>query len=153
MVAINLRVYRRTLDNIALLYNHTALTADQAKTIRIYAEIEGTSKLLQFVNNPKDTEVDNKLDNATIALVNHVMNSLSPYKGYSLMVEFGKDSKKIAQPIFVYPYGVLPTLEKDDKKSNRHIYGWDYHEMKWAKIPVVKCSDGSYAVAVKLIKE
>lgn len=153
MSAINLRVYRRSLENIALLWNNTALTPEQARTIRVYCEINGNSKLLQFVTDHKNTEVDNKIDNATVTLINHAMNGLSPYAGYSLMVEFGKNDQKITQPIYVYPFGVLPTLEKDDKKANRHMYGWDYHEMKWAKVPVIKCPDGSYAVAVKVIKE
>jgi hypothetical protein len=146
-------VYRRSLENIALLWNNSALTSEQARAIRIYCDINGTSKLLKFVTDHKNTEVDSKIDNATVTLINHAMNGLSPYAGYSLMVEFGKNDKKITQPIYVYPFGVLPTLEKDDKKINRHMYGWNYQEMKWAKVPVVKCQDGSYAVAVKIVKE
>ena len=153
MAPINLRVYRRTQDNIALLWNPAALTAEQMKHIRIYCEVEGISKLVQFVTDPKGMEADPKVDNATITLINHAMNGLSPYKGYDLMIEFGKDTRKITQPIKVYPYGVLPTFEKDDKKANVHTFGWEPNEMKWGKLPLVKCADGTYAVAVKIVKE
>jgi len=149
MPSINLRVYRRSQENIALLFNAAALTEEQRNNIKIYASIDGKSKLLTYVTDqqPNDTSVDGQ---SVVLLINHALNNLSQYSDYQMLVEFGT-KQKVTQAIYVYAFQVLPPTEKEDKKANRHMFGWSEPEKKWAKLNVKKLSDGTYALPVVLV--
>jgi len=154
MKSLNLRVYRRTLDNIALLWNQKALGAE-AKKLEVYAV--GEEQKLEFITSEQMEKV---LEEGIIApadtvvmMIPHELNKLDPYKDYDIQVVWGEGDNRQSHKIKVYAFGVLPPTEKDDKKLNNHMYGFYEEERKWVKLPVVRCKDGSFAVAVKLIKE
>lgn len=153
MKNLNLRIYRRTLENIALLYNKKALTEEQQKNIEIFEVGKKGSRKLEFITSEQIESVLEEgiiaPDSTVLIMINHEKNNLDPYSDYTLDVVFGD----FHQEILVYAFGVLPPTEKDDKKLNIHNYGYDNIERKWVKLPLVRCKDGSYAIPVKLIKE
>jgi len=156
MESLNLRIYRRTLENIALLFNKKALSDDQVKNISVTLNDGGDTKLLKYITSD---QVGNTLDegiiapnDTTVVLINHEQNGIDPYADCELLISFGTNDKKKLHRIFVYAFGVLPPTEKDDRKSNRHQYCWSTEERKWVKMPVIKCEDGSYAIPVKVVK-
>ena len=154
--SLNCRIYRRTLENVALLWNKKALDSEQIKSVSVSANIDKKDKVLKYMTSD---QVGNTMDESitapsetTVMLINHEKNGLDPYTDYELTLTFGTGDKKKISKIYVYSFGVLPPLEKDDKKSNIHPYGFSEEDRKWAKIPLVKLEDGSYALPVIIVK-
>jgi hypothetical protein len=159
---INLRVFRRTLDNIVLLWDSKELTEDQKKNLRICVaggtinDSQGTVKVveepLKFLTSVDiKNVVEDKItvpDTTVVAIINHAENNLDSSKGYNLSVHFDT----LSFPVKVFPFGVLPGEEKDKKDANVHIYGWVEGKKRWFKLPLVKTKDGSYALAVKIVE-
>jgi hypothetical protein len=154
MKGLNLRVYRRTLDGIALLWNKEALDKSTANDIIVTLEKDDGARQLEFktsdqVENALD-EVMTAPDNTIVMMISHEKNKIDPYQDVKLNIKFGD---KVSQDIFVYGFGVLPPMEKDDKKQNQHIYGYVEGERKWAKMPLVRLKDGTLAVPIVVKKD
>ena len=155
MKGLNLRVYRRTLEGIALLWNKKVLEKEVANDIVVTADMgDGEEKKLSFKTSE---QVSNNLtdgmttpDNTNLMMISHEQNKLDPYKDVQISIKFGE---KVYHEILVYGFGILPPLEKDDKKANSHIYGFVDSERKWAKLPLIRCADGTLAVPMVIKKE
>jgi hypothetical protein len=152
---LNLRIYRRTLDGIALLWNKEVLDKDAAKDIRVMLESEdGKKKDLDFKTSDQvEATLDSDMtapNNTIVMMISHDKNGIDPYKDVKLNINFGN---KISQEITVYGFGQLPPSEKDDRKANAHGYGYVDAEKKWFKIPLVRCKDGSLAMPIVVKKE
>jgi len=141
MKALNLRIFRRTKDNTAFLFNKQAV--DNLQDLKVY-NVSGTTK--NELNYIKD--IDDKLDSVQL-VIDHAVNNLDPFETYVLSFQFDSTTNF---NIKVYPAETFPDFEKDDKKQNTHLHGWVPSEKKWKKIELVKCEDGSYAIPVKVIK-
>lgn len=144
MKTISLRVFRRTKDNIAFLFNKEPLQEVDLTKLVIYNSTNAdTKKVLEYT-------IDiNAAANTAQVVVDHILNDISAKESYIFTFVFSKD---IAVSIRVYPAEVLPVSEKDDKKQNIHLFGWEDSTNKWVKISAVKCEDGSYAIPVKIVK-
>ena len=155
MKGLNLRIYRRTLDGIALLWNKEVLDKDSSKNIKVTLELDGGKekdlvfKTSEQVENVLDENMSAP-DNTVVMMISHEQNGIDPYKDIKVHVQFGE---KISQEIMVYGFGQLPPSEKDDRKANSHGYGFVEAEKKWFKIPLVRCSDGSLALPIVVKKE
>jgi hypothetical protein len=153
MEQLNLRVFRRTAETIALLFNHKALTLDQVDQITVKCSDKGKEKELKCVisdNNVGPDDVKTP-DNTTLILVGHAANGLDPYTDYNFTLEFGSGSCTKISKILVYAFGVLPVHEKDSKSINRHSYSWCEEEKRWIKTPVVKLKNGTYAIPIVIV--
>lgn len=154
MESLNLRVFRRTSDSIALLFNKLALTEAQLATISVAAVNRGNTKdgLLFSISDGKD---DNGTapEHALFLLISHAVNKLESSEDYLLTITFGTGDASVSSSILVYAAGILPMFERDDRRINQHVYGWSDEERRWVKLPVVKCKNGQYAVPVTLIKD
>jgi hypothetical protein len=152
---LNLRIYRRTLDGIALLLNKEVLDKEDSKNVSVDLEYDdGKHKELDFKTSDQvEAALDSTFsapDNTIVMMISHEKNGLDPYKDVKLNIKFGS---KISQEILVYGFGVLPPSEKDDKKQNEHMYGYLETERRWYKLPLVRCKDGSLAIPIVLKKE
>jgi len=151
---LNLRVYRRTLDNIALLWNKSALTPEQLQNIEIYRIDNNQRFKLKFATSSQMESILEEgiitPDDTVLAMINHDLNKLDPHMDYLFEIIF---SNEYNAKIHVYSFGVLPPTERDDKKANAHMYGFVDDEKRWAKIPLIRMKDGTVAIPVKLIKD
>jgi hypothetical protein len=151
---LNLRVYRRTLEYIALLWNKSAVSPEQLKSLEINT-LDGKvrHKVTFATSEQMESILEEGLmtpDDTVLALIKHDSNKMDPYMDYTLELNFDKEYHS---KILVYAFGVLPPMEKDDKKSNVHEYGYVAEEQKWAKFPLVRLKDGTLAVPVILKRE
>jgi len=153
MKNLNLRVYRRTQDNIALLWNKAALTKEQLENIEVYNVTDGEPVKLDFITSESmETVLEEGIvapDETVVMLINHEKNKLDAYTDYKIRVVF---DKTIQHEIFVFGFGVLPPTEKDDKQSNVHLYLWDEENRKWEKAAGIHTPEG-FALLVKLSKK
>jgi hypothetical protein len=151
---LNLRVYRRTQEHIALLWNKSALNAEQLQNLEIFLVDEKGRRKMEFATSQQMESILEEgivtPDDTVLAIIKHASNKLDPYAEYSFEIIFNRDYKA---KILVYPFGVLPPTEKDDKKANVHVYGFITDEGKWGKLPLVRCKDGTFAVPIVLKKE
>lgn len=144
MKSVNLRIFRRTKDNISFLFNDQTVDGFNLEDLKIY-NMEDKERKNPLLNVKA---VDSKTATVQV-VVDHTRNNLDANKTYVLTFVFSKDYEV---NIKVYPTEVLPLFEKDSVNKNQHIYGWVSEERKWAKVSAVKCEDGSYAIAVKNVK-
>ena len=91
---LNLRVYRRTLEYIALLWNKNALTEEQLKRIDIHRLTGNTRTALKFYTND---QMEGMLEegiiapnDTTLVMIQHDQNSLDPNMDYKLELTFDK---------------------------------------------------------------
>lgn len=144
MKSVNLRIYRRTRDNISFLFNDQVVDGLKLEDLKIY-NFEDKKKEHPLIHV---AAVDPKTETVQV-VVDHVRNNLDANKTYIFTFVFEKDFEV---NIKTYPIEVLPLFEKDAVNKNSHLYAWCNEERKWAKILAVKCEDGSYALAVKTVK-
>jgi len=151
---LNLRVYRRTLDNIALLWNKSALTPEQlihTEIFRVSEKNERTKLKFATSQDMGGSLMDEGIvapDDTVLVILNHDLNGLDPYIDYSLEISFDQTYKS---KILVYAFGQLPPTERDDKKANVHSYLWNNEEKKWFKMEGVQTEDG-FALLVAVAK-
>jgi len=152
MKGLNLRVYRRTLDGIALLWNKEALEKGAANDIVVNLESDDETRQLEFKTSD---QVENTLDanmsapdNTIVMMISHEKNKIDPYKDVKLNIKFGET---VSQEIFVYGFGIIPPEEKDDRKANQHMYLWNPETKKWHKAEGVQTKDG-FAMLIKVTK-
>lgn len=151
---LNLRVYRRTRDHIALLWSLKQLTREQIASAKI--SLKEPYKELTFAIESNLDKVDGRgrtPDNTAIAIIPHEANKLDPTVFYELKVSLGVKKDTIEQSLQIYPCGVLPQSERDKKDSNVHMMGWSEEEKRWIKVPLVKTKKGLYAIPTILIEE
>ena len=99
-------------------------------------------------NIPKDVETIRFMKGTVICGINEKDNSIEPSEEYIFEVICGKNQ----QSIVVKPSGVLPMEAREDKKLNRHNFGWNSDKDKWQKISVEELGDGRVAMLVKVVK-
>jgi len=152
MNSINLRVFRRTLNDITLLWDTKDLTEDAKNNVEIFVVLKTKLKSLQFI---KDSDIDKtagKLKEDVLGvIIDHELNGLEKHKTYTFIIKLGKENPKEYQ-VVVLPYGVLPDAERDKKSANVHFFGWNIEDKEWVKIPVVKDKKGKWVIPVKIVE-
>ena len=144
MKSVNLRVFRRTRDNISFLFNDNAVSDLKLEDLKIY-NFEDKEKKNPLVHV---AAVDAKTETVQV-VVDHVRNDLDANKTYIFTFVFAPDFEV---NIKTYPVEVLPMFEKDSVNKNQHLYGWCDEERKWCKLKAVKDANGDYVLAVKTVK-
>jgi hypothetical protein len=140
---INLRVYRRTQENVVLLWNKDHLTEEQKAKVDILVKKDenifdhikfalGTKFEDEEVSMPKDVEM---------CVIPHFDNNLDMNKAYIFKVILGEKSP-IEQVIKVYEYGVLSEDEKDRRTARAHLMLWDEKRKKWRKATGIETKAG-----------
>lgn len=143
MKGINLRIFRRTSNNISFLFNDNAVSGIKLEDLKIY-NLEDKEKKNPLVYT---IGVDQVTQTVQVVL-DHQINKLDANKTYIFVFDF----KTFDVNIKVYPSEVLPLFEKDSVGKNQHLYGWVDSERKWVKLKAVKDASGDYVLAVKSIK-
>ena len=143
MKGINLRIFRRTSNNISFLFNDNAVSGIKLEDLKIYnlEDKEKKSPLVYTIG------VDQVTQTVQVVL-DHQINKLDANKTYIFVFDF----KTFDVNIKVYPSEVLPLFEKDSVGKNQHLYGWDEHTRRWVKLKAVKDASGDYVLAVKSVK-
>lgn len=144
MKSVNLRIFRRTKDNISFLFNDQTLDGFKLEDLKIY-DLEDKDRKNPLLNVKA---VDPKTNTVQL-VVDHARNNLDANKTYILTFVFSKDYEV---NIKVYPTEVLPLFEKDSVGKNQHLYAWVESERKWVKLKAVKDASGDYVLAVKAVK-
>jgi len=146
---INLRVYRRTQDNIVLLWDTNYLTEEQKQNPKLFLVKNNIETPLVFNDSSEiEGEIDGQLRDATVvAIVNHRKNNLSPFEDYKIKLILGD----ISSVTKVYAYGVLPNSEKDKKQQNVHLMAWDEKNRCWRKVTGIQTKEG-FAILIKQAK-
>lgn len=143
MKGINLRIFRRTSNNISFLFNDNAVSGIKLEDLKIY-NLEDKEKKNPLVYT---IGVDQVTQTVQVVL-DHQINKLDANKTYIFVFDF----KTFDVNIKVYPSEVLPLFEKDSVGKNQHLYGWVDSERKWVKLKAVKDASGDYVLAVKSVK-
>lgn len=143
MKGINLRIFRRTSNNISFLFNDNVVSGIKLEDLKIY-NLEDKEKKNPLVYT---IGVDQVTQTVQVVL-DHQINKLDANKTYIFVFDF----KTFDVNIKVYPSEVLPLFEKDSVGKNQHLYGWVDSERKWVKLKAVKDASGDYVLAVKSVK-
>jgi hypothetical protein len=145
---LNARVCRRSKENIILLWDKKNIPPEDQKNVKIYLE----GKVLKARIASSIQEVTDEAltipDNTEVCLINHEENELDPNKEYIFTIEIGK----IQQDIKVYPYGVLPETEKDEKEKHLQLMAWNPKKQRWQKVCGVETEHG-FAILVKVVNK
>jgi len=145
---LNARVCRRSKENIILLWDKKNVPPEDQKKVKIHRE----GKVLKARIAGSIQEVTDETltvpDNTEVCLINHEENELDPNKEYVLTVEVGN----IQQDVRVYPYGVLPEIEKDEKERHLQLMAWNPEKQRWQKVCGVETERG-FAILVKVINK
>jgi len=146
MNLINLRVFKRDNDSIILLWDRDKLSYDD-KNLAIFIEKNDDFYLAEYI-------IKLSKDNEKVMLgIEYATNSLSPQDKCRVVVGTDKENQfEELASIDVYPVGVLPETEKDDKEKNFHLMLWDSNQRKWRKAEGIEVN-GKFVLAVKQIKE
>ena len=144
---VKLRVFHRTKNDISLLWSMENLNQDQKTNVKVLCE----GKQLDISLTEAD-EKDDVARNTMICLIDHDTNGLKHDAKYTLQVFLGgEQGEPIVRKIIVLEYGVLPPFDRDKKSSRVHLMGWEAASSTWVKMPVVRQSDGTYAVPMVMV--
>ena len=145
---LNARVCRRSKENIILLWDKKDIPPEDQSKVKVYLE----NKTLKIHIASSIQEVTDEVltvpDNTEVCLINHEENELDPNKDYVFTVEVGKAQ----QDVKVYPYGVLPEAEKDEKERHLQLMAWNPKRQRWQKVCGVETENG-FAILVKIVNK
>jgi len=148
MNTINLRVYRRSREDIVLVWNSKTLVSEHIDNVDIIMDNKSLHTVLKSVG--KDQGSTNGIPSGSImALIPYAENNLNPDSEYFITVVLGK-LKPIRQQIQVFPCGILPSKTQDDSKKISLLYGYDTNEKKWQKINLIN-KDGVFCLPVYIV--
>jgi hypothetical protein len=149
---LGIRVFKRTLDSLIILWNSVGLTDQQKETVKLLVKRNETGEFAVLKFNMIDTpdELNIKKD-VVVAVINHKENDLRADQDYLVRLIVGVDQVKEAY-LKVSPEGVLPEEERDNKASRVHLMGWNPIRKRWTKLHLVKTKDGGLAIPVKLVE-
>jgi len=119
---IGARVFRRTDTGIILMWNLFNLTADEVGNIDLSTVAVQEVPLKYEVIDPS-ADLGVKKD-VIIVAINHEENDLAPSGYYAIRIRLGKNFSK-ETVIKISPVGVLPDIERDQKKQHVQLMGWD----------------------------
>lgn len=145
---INLRVFKRDSDSIVLLWDNDKLSIDKEDQISIMIEKKDVVFAADFILrlNREGTKV--------MLGIEHSTNSLSSKDHCNVivgMIDSSKDKLSVMANIEIFPSGVLPETEKDDKDKNLHLMLWDSNALCWRKAEGVEV-DGRFVLGVKILE-
>jgi hypothetical protein len=160
-VNINLRVFRRSEEDIIIFWNTEGLIEEQKKNAKIYLmekQKEGDEgelvnkeiKELQFIMTD-DTKEFKTAKGVAIGIIKHGENQVDKEESILIRLVLGLTSKTESY-LRISPFGVLPNFERDNKKQHVQLMAYVKQKKRWAKVPMVKAKDGSYAIAVKIVE-
>jgi len=151
---INLRLFRRTLEDIILLWSTVKLKEEEKTKIKIYVDMERSKEVkrweeIKFSSLLKDEKA--KVDkNTAIAVISCEENGLNINEEYLFKITLGEKENKIEEEILIFPFGVLPDEEKDDVVKNSHLFGFVKGRGKWKKVPLIEYQ-GIFSIPVYIV--
>lgn len=150
MSNLNLRICRRSKDNIILLWDLKALSTEDRADGQVRVSHNGRVLKARVSSSIKDVSEEQISipDSTGVCLINHEENNMSHMDAYVLSMEIGS----IKQDIEVLPYGVLPDTEKDDREKHVQLMAWDKKSKRWRKIEGMQTKDG-FALLTQAAKE
>ncbi len=135
---INSRVYRRSLEDIIILWNNKNLNESQKSLIRL-SVLEGKNwRHLDFISDMRRERVQGFDHNTAIAVIPYKENELNADTDYKLKISLGAGAGLLEVEIQVYRFGTLPDSIKDDAKFINQIYGYVDKDKKWKKISLIE---------------
>jgi hypothetical protein len=145
---LNARVCRRSKENIILLWDKKNVPPEDRDKVMVH--LDGKPLKIRIASSIQEVS-DEPLtvpDNTEVCLINHEENELDPAKDYIFTIEVGK----LQQDVKVYPYGVLPEIEKDEKEKHLQLMAWNPKKQRWQKVCGVETEHG-FAILVKVINK
>jgi hypothetical protein len=146
---MNLRVFRRNQENIILLWCEELLNEDQQKNIKFFIKEGEDYRELKYTKSDSTQEFKTQ-KNTGIAIINQRENNIAPSLSFLLKAEVGSMERKEIY-IRLSPAGVLPVLEKDQKKQHSQAHAWNNKKKKWSKIQLVQADNGSWGLPVVIV--
>lgn len=144
---VNPRVYRRSLEDIIILWSTKNLDESQKSIIEINLIDEDKSiKNLHFISDHRRERVQGFDRNTAIAIIPYKENSLLADVDYQLEIVLGSGNGKIKVVIPVFRFGSLPDSIKDDAKYINQLYGYT-KDKKWRKVTLIE-RDGVFGIPV-----
>jgi hypothetical protein len=164
-VKVNLRVYKRTDEQIILFWNNDMLNDDQTGSVKIYLidkseeSEEPSPKDVKDMKEIKFLSADaNKLKdlgtakNVSIAVIDQAENGIDSSRSVLIRLELGVASK-ITSFLRISPAGVLPMFERDSKNQHVQLFGFCKEKNMWGKVPLVKTKSGQYAIPMVIVED
>jgi len=142
---INPRVYRRSLEDIIILWNTKNLDDSQKSIIRL-SVYNGPVKVvgdndwqdLHFISDTRRERVQGFDRNTAIAVIPYKENELNADIDYRFRITLGAGTGIIEVEIPIYRFGTLPDSIKDDVKYISQVYGYVTKDRKWKKITLIE---------------
>ena len=148
MSNLNLRVFRRSSEDIVIVWSTKYLYEDQLKNVRI--TIGG--KPIKFKSALANADDQNRIaKGSVVAVIPYEENGLSADIEYFINVALGK-IKIVSEEIQVFPDGVLPSKTKDDSKKISQMYGFVENDKKWRKVQLIE-KDGVFCIPVIVMND
>jgi hypothetical protein len=144
-----LRVFRRSQEDIIVLWNRGGLTQEQIDSVRFSVQPENGS--WQQVTHEQYTDAKIPSD-CMGALINQKTNNVNPTATYVLEGCFGVEQPK-KWHIKLMPIGQLPDYEIDSRYQHTQVMGWVKDKARWGKIPLVMTEDGILALPVVIMED
>ena len=144
MNKINLRVFKRDKRGIYLLWDRDKLPLSEYKE-RLTVWIEKGSE--KYLANPIFKEAKKDLD-TELLIVEHKQNELSPQEKCKVIVVIDENNPIAEYEVF--PKGVLPDREKDEKDKNIHLMAWNQDAKVWEKLEGGNNENNEFSLKVKI---
>lgn len=144
---INLRVYRRSLEDIIVLWNTKNLDDSQKSIIRLSVLEHDIWRDLNIMSDNRRERVQGFDRDTAIAIIPYKENELLADIDYKFKVTLGSGTGMVEVEIPIYRFGTLPDSIKDDAKFISQIYGYAPKERKWKKLQLVE-HDGVMCIPV-----
>jgi hypothetical protein len=140
MSNLNLRICRRSKDNIILLWDLKALSEADRDASNVKVFNNGKELKIRVASSIKDVSDEPiSIPDATgVCLINHEENNMLSMEPYKLTIDMGA----MQQDIDVLPYGVLPDTEKDDREKHVQLMAWDKQSKRWRKVDGIQTKNG-----------
>lgn len=144
---VNPRVYRRSLEDIIVLWSTKNLNDSQKSLIEINVQESKDWKKLHFISDNRRERVQGFDRDTAIAIIPYKENELLADLDYRFKISLGAGAGLIEVEIPVYRFGTLPDSIKDDAKYINQLYGYVGKDHKWRKIQLVE-KNGVFGIPV-----
>jgi len=147
---INPRVFRRSLQDIVLVWNTKTLDDSQKQLIKLSVYREDDWQNLEFMSDVRREKVQGLDKDTVMAIIPYKENKLIADEDYNIRITLGAGARLIELERMVYRFGTLPDSIKDDAKHISQMYGYNPKNRKWNKITLVE-KDGVMCLPVYIM--
>lgn len=145
---LNLRHFKRNASYIVILWDRVKDVPEESISVSC-SETGKDYKKVQFaLGMPEDIDLKGaqqpRDEDTVICVILHEQNDLDPDTSYYFKVKYGD----LVQVKRIFEVGVYPDHEREDKKANIHLFGWDRRSSRWRKVDCTQLPDGKVALLV-----